>query len=459
MSELTAGQRAALRSLPPVSGLLEHPKIVRFQSQVHPEYLSDTVRRAQERARTEILAGGSTSDHDLVDAVVAELALMVQAVPTVVNGTGVLVHTNLGRSPVSRDTAEAMSQAASHYLPLELDLGSGERGGRGREVELLMRALTGAENTLVVNNNAAAVSLTLAALTAGRKVIVSRGEAVEIGGGFRIPDVMRQSGAILSEVGTTNRSYVRDYEAAIDDETAALLKVHASNFSIIGFTAQPELRDLSDLAKRHNLYMIEDVGSGCLLDTTRYGLSHEPTLADSLAAGADVVTASGDKLLGGPQAGLIAGKASVVDMIRRHPMARAVRVDKTVQAGIGATLRHYLRGEAEDAIPIWWAMSRDLLWLRNRVETWIARIDAGGVSLRESQSVVGGGSLPGMTLPSAALAIETTASRPQELARRLRLGEPHVFPRIEDDVVLIDARSVLQDEDNLVVQAVRQLVS
>jgi L-seryl-tRNA(Ser) seleniumtransferase len=345
-----------------------------------------------------------------------------------------------------------MSAAATSYLALETDLATGERGGRGSTIEAMMRALTGAERTLVVNNNAAAVLLTLAATSAGRGVVVSRGEAVEIGGGFRIPDVLRQSGARLVEVGTTNRTYLRDYEAAIDDETAAFLRVHASNFSIVGFVARPELRELADLARERGLLSIEDVGSGCLLDTASYGLAHEPTLAESIAAGVDVVCASGDKLLGGPQAGLILGRADVVDWIRRHPLARALRADKTCLAGIESTLRHYLRGDAEELIPVWWSISRSSEWLEDRVRGWAAAVGE-RASVVPTDAVVGGGSLPGKTLPSYALSLRDPA--PDALAARLRLGQPHVVPRIVDGQVAVDARTVLPGQDDALVAAVR----
>jgi L-seryl-tRNA(Ser) seleniumtransferase len=310
----------------------------------------------------------------------------------------------------------------------------------------------------VVNNNAAAVLLMLAATSAGKGVIVSRGEAVEIGGGFRIPDVMRQSGARLVEVGTTNRTYLSDYERAIDDDTAALLRVHASNFAIIGFTAAPSLAELAGLAQVRGVLMLEDVGSGCLLDTERYGLEHEPTLRESIAAGVDVVCASGDKLLGGPQAGIICGRGEVVDRIARHPLARAVRADKTCLAGIAMTLRHYLRGDAPERLPIWWSIARTPDWLEQRAHSWRLGIGNGAMVVR-SQAVVGGGSLPGKTLPSWSLALDPGERGAEELARALRLGEPHVFPRVADGKVLIDTRTVLPGQDDALVAAIRSALT
>ncbi|HYI16333.1 MAG TPA: L-seryl-tRNA(Sec) selenium transferase, partial [Thermomicrobiales bacterium] len=421
--------------------------------QLVPAVVTTIVRRVLDDVRAGLLSGQIEVESDLPQRVVRELAVLSgQRSNVVINGTGVVIQTNLGRAPVSDETASAMSSAATSYVALETDLETGDRGGRGAEVESMMRTLTGAERTLVVNNNAAAVLLTLAATCAGRGLAVSRGEAVEIGGGFRIPDVLRQSGARLIEVGTTNRTYLRDYDATIDDETAAFLRVHASNFSIVGFVARPELRELAALARERGVLSIEDVGSGCLLDTARFGLDHEPTLAESIDAGVDVVCASGDKLLGGPQAGLILGRAEVVERIRRHPLARALRADKTCLAGIEATLRHYLRGDAEEQIPVWWAMSRTPDWLEARARSWAAAIGE-CASVIPTESVVGGGSLPGKTLPSFAVALVGAA--PDALAARLRKGTPHVVPRIVDGRVAVDARTVLRGQDEALVAALK----
>lgn len=336
---------------------------------------------------------------------------------------------------------------------------TGDRGGRGDDVQRLMQVLTGAERTLVVNNNAAAVLLTLASTCSGRDVVVSRGEAVEIGGGFRVPDVLMRSGAQLVEVGTTNRTYVSDYEQATNEQTAAYLKVHASNFVVVGFTSAASVSDLAPLAAERGVLLIEDVGSGCLLDTADFGLQHEPTLAESIAAGADVVCASGDKLLGGPQAGLILGSAAAVERIAKHPLARALRADKTSLAGLATTLRHYIRGEAFEHIPVWWAISREPDWLEERIRGWKRDLGLPGLSAVQTQSVVGGGSLPGRTQPSWALAIETSRDTADEIARRLRTGSPKLVPRVVDGRVAIDARTVLQDEDHLVLAAVRGILA
>lgn len=450
---MVSERNQALRSLPSVDALTHDPTVETARGDLSLSIVTSVVRNAIDSARAAILAGDSDAADQLPDCVARELDVLYgRHTNLVINGTGVIIQTNLGRAPVSTEAAAAMSAAATNYLALETDLETGERGGRGAEIEAMVRALTGAERALVVNNNAAAVLLTLAATSSGMGVVVSRGEAVEIGGGFRIPDVLRQSGATLVEVGTTNRTYLRDYESAIDENTAALLRVHASNFAMTGFVARPDLSELAGAARRRGVLAIEDVGSGCLLDTARYGLDHEPTLTESVAAGVDVICASGDKLLGGPQAGLIIGRAEVVDRIRRHPLARAVRADKTCLAGVEATLRHYLRGDAEQRIPVWWSISRSPDWLAERASGWAAALGE-RTEVIATDAVVGGGSLPGKTLRSFAVAIRDDA--PEALAKRLRLGSTHVFPRIVDGRVAVDARTILPGQDDALLQAIR----
>ena len=452
--------RQALRSLPSVSDILSDPQLASSNSTLLPSTVVSVVRRRQEEARQAILDGNVSAPETLLARVVADLDGLANGTrDIVVNGTGVVIHTNLGRSPVSITTAMAMAEHAARYQALEVDMESGERGGRGDDVERLMQILTGAERTLVVNNNAAAVLLTLAATCAGREVIVSRGEAVEIGGGFRVPDVLTRSGTQLVEVGTTNRTYISDYEQATNEQTGAYLKVHASNFAIVGFTSAVTVADLAPMAAERDVLLIEDVGSGCLLDTADFGLQHEPTLTESLAAGADVVCASGDKLLGGPQAGLILGSAAVVAKIAKHPLARALRADKTCLAGLAATLRHYVRGEATEHIPVWWAISRESDWLQERVLGWKRALALSGLSAIQTQSVIGGGSLPGRTQPSWALAIEANSGNIDDTTRRLRTGSPKIVPRVVDGRVAIDARTILQDEDHLVLAAVRGILA
>jgi L-seryl-tRNA(Ser) seleniumtransferase len=353
-----------------------------------------------------------------------------------------------------------MAAAASGYVPLEIDPESGTRGGRMDELSGLMRALTGAESTLVVNNNAAAVLLTMAALAEGREVVVSRGEAVEIGGGFRIPDVMRQSGAILVEVGTTNRTHPSDYEKAITGQTAAILKVHQSNFRIEGFTASATIEDLARLCDRCRIPLVDDLGSGSLLQPGDFGLARERTIAESLASGATVVTASGDKLLGGPQCGIICGKLSIMEQISRHPFARAVRADKATLAGLGATLRHYLRGEAVESIPVWRMIAAPDALLRSRAEGMRDRLQSAGrdVSIVRSESTVGGGSLPGELLPSWALSLGPIGERSVlDVAFRLRQGRPAVFGRVLQGRLLLDLRTVDQEDDPALLKSVEAL--
>jgi L-seryl-tRNA(Ser) seleniumtransferase len=345
-----------------------------------------------------------------------------------------------------------MAEAAAEYIPLEFDLVSGRRGDRMAAVRRLLCQLTGAEDALVVNNNAAATLLMLSGLAAGREVILSRGEAVEIGGGFRIPEIMAQSGARLIEVGTTNRTYVHDYERAIGTATAALLKVHASNFRIIGFSESVAIAGLAALAMEHGLVALDDLGSGALLDTAAYGLAHEPTLAESIAAGATVVCASGDKLLGGPQAGILVGRRAAIERLRRHPLARAVRADKSCLAGLEATLRHYLLGEAVETIPVWRMIATPASRLAERAERWqvlLSALGIGGLSVRPDRSAVGGGSLPGETLPTWVLAIEPAglAGGLSVLQARLRAGRPALVARVADGRLLVDPRTILPADD------------
>ena len=325
---------------------------------------------------------------------------------------------------------------------------------RGALPDLLCQ-LTGAEAALVVNNNASAVLLGLAAVAYGKEVIVSRGEAVEIGGGFRIPDVLRQSGATLVEVGTTNKTYVRDYEAAITENTGAILSVHASNFRVVGFTHAPALGELVELGERSGVPVLHDLGSGCLLDTSRFGLAHEPMPQESIGDGASLAFFSGDKLLGGPQAGIIVGKSEFVDIVSRHPLARAVRIDKGSLAALNATLLHYLKDEAIPKIPIWEMISRSREFLAQRAESWRLAID-GPTSVVSGESTVGGGSLPGETMPTSLLSIDATEmpGGANALAANLRRSTPPIIGRIDAERVLLDPRTVPQHLDDVIVRGI-----
>lgn len=416
----------------------------------------EALRQALDAARQAILAGEAAASPDMLISQAAVI-LKTQLRPTlcpVINATGVIVHTNLGRAPLSPAARAAIDQAARSYSNLEYDLAAGKRGSRYAHAEELLCRLTGAEAALVVNNNAGAVLLTLSALTRGREVIISRGQLVEIGGGFRIPDVMKQSGAILVEVGATNRTHLRDYETAITDQTAMLLRAHRSNFCMTGFVGEPTLAEMADLARSRGLLVGDDLGSGTLLDTADYGLSHEPTIQESLAAGADIVSCSGDKLLGGPQAGIILGRAELIARLRRFPLTRALRVDKTTLAGLQATLLHYLKGEATREVPVWRMIATPLETLTDRAEAWAGRLAAAGLQpeITAGRSAVGGGSLPGETLPTRLVALREPA--PERLARALRHADPPVIARVENNCLLLDPRTVQPEEEETLLEIV-----
>ena len=367
----------------------------------------------------------------------------------VINASGVIIQTNLGRAPLSVAARRAMSAIAAGYSNLEYDLEAGERGSRSVHSAAQWTRLTGAEAALVVNNAAAALLLTLSGLAVGREVLVSRGQAVEIGGGFRIPDVLRQSGCTLVDVGTTNRTYAADYTAAITPNTAAIVRVHSSNFRLIGFVHEPTLGELATVAQAANIVLIDDLGSGALLNTAQYGLAPEPTVQESLAAGAEVVIFSGDKLLGGPQAGIILGKQTTINTLAKHPLLRALRVDKITLAGLAATLQAYERGTATSDIPVWQMISASVASLRMRAERIVAALPD-PPSIVASESTVGGGSLPGATLPSVALAFDV--AHPDQFAADLRRGDPPIISRINAGRVLLDLRSVLPEQDETLVR-------
>jgi L-seryl-tRNA(Ser) seleniumtransferase len=442
-----------LRLLPSIDEVLQSPGGLRFIAQYSRSMTLRVVRATIAQARFDILNGSPCpSAEQLLDAV--EHTLQQEQQPhlrSVINATGVIINTNLGRSPLSREALQAVQQVAGGYSNLEYDLEEGKRGSRHTHVTALLRELTGAEAALVTNNNAAAVLLALSTLAMGREVIISRGELVEIGGGFRVPDVMRQSGCLLVEVGTTNRTRIGDYEAALSERTAALLTVHPSNFVISGFTESTSVAALAELAHQHNLLVMDDLGSGCLLDSAQYGLAHEPMPQESLAAGADVVCFSGDKLLGGPQAGIILGKTEVLARIARHPLMRAVRIDKMTLAALEATLRHYQREEAAQHIPVWRMIAARPESLVSRATRWATKLRAQGIVARtqRGESTVGGGSLPGEMLPTMLLAIDADqVSLPlDELAKRLRLRSTPIVTRILRDTLLLDPRTVLEEQD------------
>lgn len=439
----------SLRDIPSVDQILNHPRTQQLLGSYGHAWTVSAIRQLQDDLRQSLPnLTEMPSNEELIDSL--KTILENQSQPTlrsVINATGVLLHTNLGRAPLSRAALAAVESVASGYSTLEYDLGKGARGKRDTHASDLLTRLTGSESALVVNNNAAAVLLALSALAKGKKVAISRSQLVEIGGGFRIPDVMKQSGAKLVEVGTTNRTRLADFEQAIAEGASMLLVAHQSNFKIIGFTEEPALEDLAKLAHQHNVPLMVDLGSGAFLDTAKYGLAHEATVQETLAKGADLVCFSGDKLLGGPQAGIIVGRDDLLAKIRRHPLYRAIRADKLCLAALSATLLHYLKGEAEQEIPLYQMLSRSLEDLTAQVHGWIKRLQAG--SALEGHSTVGGGSLPGETIPTCLLALKVKS--PAKLAARLREANPPIVARVQEDLLLLDPRTVLswQEEDLL----------
>ena len=367
----------------------------------------------------------------------------------VINATGVIIHTNLGRAPLSKATIAAMQTAAQGYSNLEYDLETGKRGSRLIHAESVLQKLIGAEAAVVVNNNASAVMLTLAALSNRKRAIIARSQLVEIGGGFRVPDVMKQSGAKLVEVGTTNRVHLLDYEEALSEPTGVVMRVHRSNFKIVGFTEEPELKDIVDVAHKGDVPIVDDLGSGSFLDTAKYELAHEPTVQESLDAGVDVICFSGDKLLGGPQGGIIVGRKNLIAKIKKHPLARAVRADKVALAGITATLLHYLKDEAEREIPIWRMISMERKQVKARAEAWRKTLGLGEVV--ESESTVGGGSLPGESMKTWVLALDVKS--PDKFMAKLRASNHPLIARTENDRILLDPRTVLPEQDDLLLEA------
>ncbi|MCH8026209.1 MAG: L-seryl-tRNA(Sec) selenium transferase [Chloroflexi bacterium] len=457
------------RGLPSVDSLLADERVRALSA----EYSGDTViALVREELDTRRSAIGQGEAAPALDEIVAAIdvrarAALAPSLRPAINATGVIIHTNLGRAPLSDEALAAMTEVARGYSNLEFDVDAGARGSRHGHVEAQICRLTGAEAAMAVNNNAAAVLLALSALASAREVVISRSQLVEIGGGFRIPDVMAQSGCRLVEVGTTNRTYLRDYEAAINEETAALMRVHSSNFKVVGFTASVTLEEMGQLARERGLALIDDLGSGCLLDTTQFGLPPEPTPRESIAAGADIALFSGDKLLGGPQAGIIAGKRDAVERLRRHPLARALRMDKASIAALAATLNHYLKDEALEKIPVWRMIATPLDAIARRAKRWAraAGERAAGepvldfsVNVIDGRSLIGGGSLPEEGLPTKLLAVgggSLAQNGAGVLARRLREHETPVIARIDHDTVLLDPRTVHPREDKIVVAALR----
>ena len=418
----------------------------------------EAARAAIAQAREAVRDGEPAPDLATISAE-AETILAGLARPSlrrVVNATGVILQTNLGRAPLSERAMAAMAEAASDYTNLEFDLDGGSRGSRHEHVRDLLRRTTGADDGLAVNNNAAALLMALQVFAQGREVMVSRGEAVEIGGRFRIPDVLQQSGARLVEVGTTNRTYVDDYAEAITEETAAILRVHRSNFQVSGFTARPELGELATLAHEHGVLLFDDLGSGCLVETSDYGVEHEPTVRESLAGGADLALFSGDKLLGGPQCGLIVGSGDLVATLRRHPLARALRVDKLTIAALNATLMAYVAGTEREEIPVWRMLGLEREQLEPRAQGWAEAAGAAG-RVVESRTMIGGGAAPGAGRTSWCAALKPERGA-EWLARALREADPPIVARVESGEALLDPRTVAEADDGHVAGALAGLL-
>ncbi len=441
----------ARRSIPPVNVILEHPTIAPYEHLVGRETLRRTISGALDRLR----ATGATPPTELLVAEIAESVerdAATRLLP-VVNATGVLLHTNLGRAPLAEHALSSAREIGAGYSDLEYDLIGGRRGSRYAHASALLCELTGADDALVVNNNAAAVLLIVDTFARDREVVVARGQAIEIGGGFRLPDVLARSGATLIDVGTSNKTYLRDYERALTPRTGMLLRAHPSNFSVDGFVRETSGAELAALGRRAGVPVVEDLGSGAIVDLCDYGLPHERTVQEALRDGVDLVAFSGDKLLGGPQAGIVVGSSVLIARLRANPLLRALRTDKTTLALLSGTLRLHRTRESRDRIPFYAMLSMTLEDLRARAETYVASID--GAHVEESHAYVGGGSLPQATVPSFAIAFPTPYA--DALAERLRRGEPPIVTRISEGTVLLDLRTIAPGQDAAVIAALRAL--
>ena len=463
----TTDHTELLRLLPPVDALLRSQTANTLLPEIGAKHLTVLVRGVTDALRREIqtkilnksINAADYSRENLFNEAEKRLEEVWQSeknfgLRRVINATGVVIHTNLGRAPLSENARKAVFKEAGGYCNLEFNLETGRRGKRGAGAENLLAEITGAESALIVNNCAAACILVLTALANGREAIVSRGELVEIGGDFRIPDVMTQSGAILKEVGATNRTRISDYENAISENTALLVKVHPSNYRIVGFTASPSISALADLAHRKDILLYEDAGSGALLDLSEYGLTDEPIIPQSIAAGADIVTFSGDKLLGGAQSGLIVGRSAVIEKLRKHPLYRALRVDKLIYAALEATLEDFRRETAVLEIPVLRMLAMTNAEIKERTLHFAGKLrdklgenSALQFEIVEGNSVVGGGSAPMVQPPTTLLVLTHTQMSAANLEQKLRLSKPPVITRILEDKVIIDLRTVFEVEE------------
>jgi L-seryl-tRNA(Ser) seleniumtransferase len=457
-----------LRNLPSVNDLLETAPLRRLRENLSHNVVVGGVRTFLENVRRDVQDATSEMRMPEVGDLAERIAQWIirqeeSPLRPAVNATGILLHTGLGRAPLATEALDAIAAVAGGYATVELDVTTGARSHRRQAVEKLLQQLTGAEAALVVNNNAGATLLTLAALAAGKEVIVSRGQLIEIGGSYRLPDVMTASGSRLREVGTTNKTRISDFASAINDATAAILRVHTSNYVIAGFAEQPTLAEIVEAARPSQLPVIDDIGSGALIDFAQFGLTDEPIASESIRTGADVVLFSGDKLLGGPQCGIIVGRAALINKIEKHPLARALRVDKVTLAALAATLRLYRDPEkAKIAIPLLSLLSTPVENLRNRAERLAPQMAAASAVVNHAEVVadhtyLGGGSVPTQKIPTVCIALTPAGRSVDDLATSLRAGRPCVLGRIQKDRLLLDLRSVLPSQDRMLVEAVQRL--
>ncbi|SMO34160.1 L-seryl-tRNA(Sec) selenium transferase [Balnearium lithotrophicum] len=457
--------RELYRRIPKVDTFINDEELLELLDSRPKFFLKKAVEIVLSDLRRKI-AKGEISDFsydELKESVKEKLKELIRPkLHKVINATGVVLHTNLGRAPISKRVAEHLVEVITGYSNLEYDLERGRRGLRYRNLEWILKELTGAEDVCIVNNNAGAVLLVLSALAKGKEVIVSRGELIEIGGSFRIPDVMEQSGALLREVGTTNKTHIWDYERAVNENTALLLKVHTSNYRILGFTESVPTKELVELGRKYGIPVYEDLGSGSFVDVRKLGLSYEPTVQDILKAGVDVVSFSGDKLLGGAQAGIILGKKEYVERIKKHPLNRALRIDKMTLAVLEATLTYYLdEALAFEEIPVWKFLSQKRDDVRKKAEKLVSELEKsefrGKVEIVEDRVEVGGGALPLQTLPTYCVSVKLDSMSESELDKRLRGNYPPIVGRIKDGKFLIDMFTVFEEEIPTVVRALKGL--
>ncbi|MBI4862806.1 MAG: L-seryl-tRNA(Sec) selenium transferase [Candidatus Riflebacteria bacterium] len=452
------------RALPSVERLLSGPRLATLETRIRRDLVVRSTREVLAAQRARIAAGTAStvpSPEELTQCVIDRLQLLSGGGLTpVINATGTILHTNLGRAKVASEVAEVAGRVAASYVDLEIDLATGRRGDRYKGVGRMLTALTGAEGSLAVNNNAAAVLLAVNTLASGRQVVVSRGELVEIGGAFRVPEIVKAAGATLVEVGTTNRTRVSDYERAIGPDTGLLLKTHTSNYRIVGFSKSPSTRELVQAGNRHGIPVYEDLGSGCLVDLSRYGLSREPTISEVVAAGVDVVSFSTDKLLGGPQGGILAGKSGLIRAMRANHLLRALRIDKVTMAMLEKTLAIYLDpASIEERIPFYWALARGADQVRREAEAFVAALSVSRLvlSVEPGQSRIGGGACPVDRLATSVVALTHREVAAEALALALRRSRPPVLGRIHRERVLLDFRTVFPEDREPLAQVLRRI--